>query len=55
MSPLLANLYLNRFLKYGRITERGKSLPGARGQLRGRLRDSEQPKGRRRHWTGRGR
>jgi len=26
ISPLLANLYMNRFLKYWRITERGKAL-----------------------------
>src|SRR5204862_3275606 len=26
VSPLLANLYMNRFLKYWRITERGKAL-----------------------------
>ena len=26
MSPLLANLYMNRFLKYWRITERGKAF-----------------------------
>jgi len=24
VSPLLANLYMNRFLKYWRITERGR-------------------------------
>jgi len=26
ISPLLANLYINRFLKYWRITERGKAF-----------------------------
>src|SRR5215831_10258564 len=26
VSPLLANLYMNRFLKYWRITERGKAF-----------------------------
>jgi RNA-directed DNA polymerase len=28
VSPLLANLYMNRFLKYWRITERGKAFRG---------------------------
>lgn len=28
ISPLLANLYMNRFLKYWRITERGKAFRG---------------------------
>src|ERR1700751_6453129 len=28
ISPLLANLYMNRFLKYWRLTEQGRKLQG---------------------------
>ena len=38
ISPLLANLYMNRFLKHWRQTGRGESLAGACRQLCGRLR-----------------
>ena len=41
VSPLLANLYMNRFLKYWRITRKGQGLSGRGRQLRGRFRDSQ--------------
>ena len=41
ISPLLANLYMNRFLKYWRITERTRGVPRPRRLLRRRLRDPE--------------
>jgi hypothetical protein len=44
-SPLVANLYVNRFLKHWRQTGKGRGLAGACHQLRGRLRH-RQPRSR---------
>jgi len=41
ISPMLANLYMNRFLKYWRITREGGCFPRPSGHLRGRFRDPE--------------
>ena len=44
ISPLLANLYMNRMLKGWKRTGRGRTVPGANSQLRGRLRDPQSRK-----------
>ena len=41
ISPMLANLYMNRFLKYWPITREGGCFPRPSGHLRGRFRDPE--------------
>ena len=41
ISPLLANLYMNRMLKGWRNTKRGEQFHAQTRQLRGRFRDSQ--------------
>ncbi len=45
ISPLLANLYMNRMLKGWRNTKRGEQFQGADRELRGRFRDPESRSG----------